>query len=116
MAMRLIRLRGLSDRWKPVGAEQGEPAMLQGGCALAKGPKRLKIEKQDSSLPLWVVRLLRTLSAITVGLVAERVAHNWNVGILELWNNGFWGNGVVICWQYFIELKVIEVHEWDTSF
>ena len=23
----------------------------------------------------------------------ERAGHNWNVGILERWNNGFWENG-----------------------
>jgi hypothetical protein len=24
-----------------------------------------------------------------------RFAHNWNVGTLEYWNNGFWDNGIV---------------------
>jgi len=24
-----------------------------------------------------------------------RFAHNWNVGILEYWNHGFWDNGLV---------------------
>ncbi len=24
-----------------------------------------------------------------------RFAHNWNIGILEYWNHGFWDNGMV---------------------
>jgi hypothetical protein len=24
------------------------------------------------------------------------IASNWNVGILEFWNTGFWNNGVMV--------------------
>ncbi len=28
-----------------------------------------------------------------------RFAHNWNVGAMEHWNNGFWETGTVVHWQ-----------------
>ncbi len=35
-----------------------------------------------------------------------RFAHNWNVGILEYWNNGLWEAGTVVCWQNTIDKEV----------
>jgi hypothetical protein len=29
----------------------------------------------------------------------ERAGHNWNVGILEYWNNGFWDAGAMVYWE-----------------
>jgi hypothetical protein len=29
------------------------------------------------------------------GLNLVRFAHNWNVGMLECWNHGFWSNGMM---------------------
>jgi len=35
-----------------------------------------------------------------------RFAHNWNVGTMEHWNNGFWETGTLVCWQNTIDKKV----------
>jgi len=31
-----------------------------------------------------------------------RFAHKWDVGMLVLWNNGFWGNGVAASTNIFV--------------
>ena len=28
-----------------------------------------------------------------------RFAHNWNVGMMEHWNNGFWGIDGIVYWE-----------------
>jgi hypothetical protein len=28
-------------------------------------------------------------------LISVRFAHNWNVGIMDQWNDGFWKNGMM---------------------
>ena len=38
-----------------------------------------------------------------------RFAHNWNIGILELWNNGLWENGKMG------ELVLDKVRDWQNS-
>ena len=64
------------------------------------------------SLIMWKWIMLRFLFDFEVAFIYDpsvikgkeelaenlvRFAHNWNVGILERWNNGFWGNGILGC-------------------
>jgi len=41
------------------------------------------------SLPTYVASLVRTPSAIALGVGRQRVAHKWNNGTMERWNIGF---------------------------
>ncbi len=60
-------------------------------------------ESRDFRLPVIHAQLL----FLTLKLV--RFAHNWNVGILECWNNGFCKNGILAYWEFFLNTQVANV-------
>ena len=47
--------------------------------------------------------VLESITLILSKLKLVRFAHNWNVGIMECWNTGFWEIEGMVCWENHLD-------------